>query len=63
MQTLKPIDVQAKVEGLQRQQAQIAILEAALGSSRSEKQKSLDKTALLGELQITMSMLHDHMFL
>ncbi len=38
------------MEGLQRQQAQLAILEAALASSKNDSQKSLDKIALLGKL-------------
>jgi len=40
------------VEGLQRQQAQLAILEAALASSKNDNQKSLDKVALLGKLHV-----------
>ncbi|KAL0027503.1 hypothetical protein WJX77_006087 [Trebouxia sp. C0004] len=38
-----------KMEGLQTQQAQLAILEAALTSSKNDKQQSLDKVALLEE--------------
>ena len=42
--------MQGKMEGLQRQQAQLAILEAALASSKNNNQKSLEKIALLGKL-------------
>ena len=42
--------MQGKCEGLQRQQAQLAILEAALSSSRSGGKESLDKIVLLGEM-------------
>ena len=42
--------MQGKMEGLQRQQGQLAILEVALASSRSEIQKGLNKIALLGKL-------------
>ncbi len=42
--------MQGKMEGLQRQQAQLAILEAALASSKKDNQKSQDKIVLLGKL-------------
>ena len=42
--------MQGKCEGLQRQQAQLTILEAALSSSRSGSKESLDKIALLGKM-------------
>lgn len=42
--------MQGKCEGLQRQQAQLAILEAAVSSSRNGSKESLDKIALLGKM-------------
>ena len=38
------------MEGLQRQQAQLALLEAVIASSKNDNQKSLDRIALLGKL-------------
>lgn len=42
---------QGQVEALQRQHAQVAILEAALASSETEVQKKEERIAALGELQ------------